>query len=717
MTEDEIFEALEKETDIDAANRMYDLWKEDPTRDMKTLKALAGVGFGGKVETYTGKGRRPVTEAFGISEDQYRLLVDPNSPINWMTLPTKELMKAAIDGGYVQDIPKDASEEEKMAKRQQFGDFLRMLADESTLQGRRNAVREYEKTDFLEDPVGWAEKGINNLFFRTYQKRAKEQALKGEGATSWYTMNAGDAGALGGDIAVNSILGAGAGGISRAALQRGLGNYAGLRTFGNVAGSDLAAGVLGGLGSVANRAVNTDDGARGYEFVTEPAATGVLNTIATPAVLREGVGNVARLVGIGGAKLDNLGKRNLMQKAQRFANEKYAEPALASTLKGLDDNIARTYENSPVSAETQAQVNKMFDILNDGASNSPGKSTSLFDDLQTLYENSARKTTGMKGEMAPIKENDVLQLSGPESGRFRSALDEKISDIEGTLANSAGKEEAPALQRELSYYRNFRDMMDNGLIDADEYLLNKDAQFLQAPHSTYETGVGRDNVPFFELGKRASESDVQFMKDYIRNVNSGHNLHYDNGLATRVRELGKKYPEFQRYVESIETVPMVSKGANSLWPSMGYKIGLGGGESFTMPLVHETKDGIRAYGTKGFQDKMHISSAPAHPVEYAKRVLWDATHAPATLAKDVVGDVAKPAIVESRLTKYDKPDNSYETLEKQYNDLRARKPEAVDAAMSFKYDPRLESSRQLTMEERDLLDRFREAQRRKVLGD
>jgi hypothetical protein len=716
MTQDEILDALKKETNMDEANRMYELWKEDPTRNLETLKKLAGVGFGNKVEAYTGKGRRPVTEAFGISEDQYRLLIDPNSPINWMTIPSKELLKAAIAGGYVRDIPKNASEDEKVQQRGEYNDFLRMLSDESNLQGHRNAIREYEKTKFTEDPLGWAQVGLNNTLFRTYQKRAKEQALKGEGATSWGTMDAGDAGALTGDIGVNTMLGAGAGGISKALLGRGVGRFAtapynnyGLRTFGNVAGSDLSAGVLAGLGAVANRDMNTEDGARGYEYITEPALTGAINTIATPAVLREGVGNVANLIGVGGAKLDNLGKKSFMQKAQRYANEKYAEPALASALKDMEANTARTIENSPVTAETQAQVNKMFDILNDGVSNSPGKATSLFDDLQTLYENSARKEVGVRGERASWS-NSVA----PNEGRFRVALDGKIADLEGAIANSAGKEEAPALQRELSYYRNFRDLMDNGLVDADSYLMQTEGKYLEAPHSNYVLDEGNTNTLFFELGKRASKSDMAFMKDFVNNVRSGRNISLDNGIATRIRELGKKYPEFERFIDSQMLIP--SENKSSLWMSLGKSATDKTGRTYNEPLVHVTGgDAKRAYG--GRQYDQSVSEAIRYPLHTSRMVLGDALRAPGVFTRNVAGDVIKPGIVEARLMKYDKPDNSYETLEAQFNELRKRKPEAVDAAMSWKFDPKLPSDRQLTMEDRDLIDRFREAQRRKVLGD
>lgn len=713
MNKDDLLDKLEKldSSNPDLANRIWDLWKEDNTRDYETLEKLAGVGFDALAKKETSKVRSPVTEAFGISEDQYRLLIDPNSKINWMKLPTKELLKAAIKGGYVKDLPKNAPEYKKKEQRDEFNTFLKMLANESNLQGRRNAIREYENTKLTEDPIGWAQKGINSLLFRTYAKRAKEQALKGKGATGFLDMDAGDVGALGGDIGVNALLGAGAGGISAGLLKGGLG-YGGLRTFGNVAGSDIAAGVLGGLGSVANRDMNTDEGARGYEYFTEPALTGALNVIATPATLRTGVSTAANMFGLGGAKLDGLGQRSAMQSVQRLADRKYAEPALASKLRELDENAARTVQNSPVSEKTAAKINEMFDVLNDGATPSPDGSR-IFDDLQALYEGSVSKTTGVRGDA-----NIGMELLGakttPSEGRFRIALDNKIDDLEGALKVSAGASEAPALTRELKYYKNFRDMMDNGLIDAKSYLNETNPGQLIAPKSEYVLTKGTENVPFFELGKKASKNDIDFIKDYVDNVNAGNNLVYDNGLATRVRELSEKYPEFGRYVQSQRLIPGPDM---SLWKSRGTVFKSGEQE---MPWAEENVfngTGMRAWGSPKHptikvtdEQTGKVYTIGGTPKLKAKDILLYG-------GQDVAMDVAKPAIVEARLTKYDKPDNSYDALYSKYEALRANKPEAVDAAMSFKYDPWLESSKQLTMEERDLLDRFRKAQLLKDFGE
>lgn len=707
MSEDEILEKLEKlnTSDPDLANRIYELWEEDNTRDFSTLEKLAKVGFDSMVKRETDGVRRPVTEAFGISEAQYRLLVDPNSDVNWMTIPTKELLKAAIDGGYVKDLPKNASETEKREQRENFGNFVNMLAAESELQGRRNAVREYENTRFTEDPAGWAQTGINNLLFRTYAKRAKEQAMRGEGATGWSDMSAQDMATLGGDIGTNTLLGAGAGGLSRGLASGGLGTYGGARTFSNVAGSDLAAGLMGGLGTVVNRDINTEEGARGYEYLTEPAVTGALNVIATPASLRTGVSSAANMFGLGATKLGGMGKKDALRSVQRFADEKYAEPALATALKEMDASAARTVENSPVSAETMSKIEDMYEILNDGVSPTHGESTSLFDQLQALYEKSARSKSGVSGDQSIYDELGEFHLT-PNEDRFRTALDNKIEDLQGAMKNDKGTAEGVAESRELKYFKNFRDMMDNGFIEPQKYLDDVAPVRLSPPSSKYVLTNGTADVPFFELGKKAKQSDIDFMKDYIQNVNRGLNIAYDNGLALKVRELSEKYPEFGRYVASQKMVPSHNV---SFWPSRGSKVA----DNTVSVVVPETNlsrtAGMRAYGHR--PEKI---SDPNEPAQWnAKDVLRYAGYA----GREAGLDIAKPAFVEARLTKYDKPDNSLDALEKKYQKLRKDKPEAVDNAMSFKYDPRIPKEKQLTMEDRDIIDKYREAKRKEVLGE
>lgn len=741
MNREEILDELEKiaVSQPALADSMYERWKEDPTRSLETLRNLASLDFKSKDALETGKIRSPMMDAFGLNEDQYRRLIDPNSKNNWMTLPTKEIWNAAVKGGYVDELPLNASEEEKLENRKKFGQFVNQLAMESTLQGRRNAIREYENVRFGDHPLDWTAGKANDLFFHTFSKRAKEQAMRGEGPSGWSEMSPQDAATLGGDIAVNTMLGAGAGGIGRSLWGRGVGEYAGLRTAGNVLGSDVAAGVLGGLGSVANRSVNTEEGVQPYEYVTEPALTGGINAIATPAVLREGVGNAARLLGIGGAKVDGAGKGSLMRYAQKVADQKYAEPALASRLKELQGAVDMTYDNSPVSEATKVKVGEMFDVLNDGISSTPGKSTSLFDELQSLYEKSGREGTNLRGDVSHIFWGSSREGAVPIASKFRYDLDKKIADIEGELANSAGKSEMPELQRELNYFKNFRDLMDNNLIDAEKYLHNTDPVRVNTPKSNYVLTDKSAEVPMWELGKKPSQSDIDFIKDYVDNLNRGKNIRFDNGIATRMKELMDKYPEFNRYVTSQTQVPANGMDDLNTWVSLGSYKHLDPNNPNMVsiqPLVTYTETPYRSYGhpsnVYGSPDRS-VGEVLADAVEFGKLPVFAAKERVKNIAgsysagdilraglaggREVVEDVAKPAVVNSRLAAFDRPDNSLEALTVKYEKLRARKPEAVDAAIGFKFDPRLEPSKQLTAEERDLIDRYREAQRKALLGE
>lgn len=696
MTEDEFLKNLEKvvETDVERADSLLKLWEEDPTRSWKQLNAIIDGDKSAPV-------RRPITEAFNTTEDKLRMLVDPNSDENWMTKPvgsysnpkTGTLLRAAIDGGYVKELPNDAPEADKIEQRKDFGNFLRMLADETNLQGRRNAVRDFEKeSQFTKNPLLWFAKGV----VPTYTKRAKEQAMKGEGATSLSDMNAQDLGTLGLDLGAQTMLGAGSAGLSKALLLRGIGNAAknyGLRSTYNVLGSDLAAGAIGGLASVGNRDLNTDEGARLYEYGTEPFLTGALNAIATPAVLRQGVRQGAHLIGLGAEKVGGLGKKKAFNVAQRRADEKYAEPALAATLRDLEEQAGRDLSNSIVKPETQAKIEDMYRIINDGTTRTAGKETSLLDDLQQLYDASAKGRYGVVGELMSNAGEGAL----PNVGRFSAALDSKIAQIENTLKTGDLTDASKGLLgRELEYYKTFRELMDNGLVDPEKYLNYADMPEQLVFKENNLVAAPGDNTPVFELGKKASKDDIELIKDYISNVNKGSNLVYDDGLMRRIELLKEKYPEFKRYVNSISTVPAYNAEEGmyrSVWPSLG---------RVDDPLIH-------------FYDKPRASYEHYNNYGFIPNKSNVAAFVPNTV--QILSDIAKPAAVQARLRAYDKPDNSLEALEAKYQEIRKNKPEAVDAAMEWKFDPRLESSKQLTMEERDVLDRYKEARRRAILGD
>lgn len=679
MTKEEYIEELEGIKDPKLREEFAKQYHNDSMADKKALLAKAQAALGryeGLKAVKDATTVSPLTYAFNESESGLRNLVDPNSPSNWMNMSSQALLDAAIAGGYVKSVPAFAPEWKKQEQRKNFGKFLGMLGREMADQGRRNAVSEYENSKWYVDP----RKILNSTLFHTYEKRAKEQALKGEGATTYGQLSNQDLATLGLDIGANTALGAGAAGASRALLAGGVGNAAknyGLRSAANVAGSDIGAGALGGLVSVGNRNLNTDEGVRGYEWLTEPAMTASLNLLATPSALRQGVREGAHLIGLGAEKINSLGKKNALKWVQKLADEKYAEPALAAALRDLEEQAGRNLSNSIVKPETQAKIEDMYRIINDGTTRTAGKETSLLDDLQQLYDASAKGRYGVVGELM----SDAGEGALPNVGRFSAALDSKIAQIENKLKNGDLTDASKGLLgRELEYYKTFRELMDNGLVDPEKYLNYADVpEQLAFKENNLVAGPG-DNIPVFELGKKASKEDIELIKDYIRNVNEGRNLVYDDGLMRRIELLKEKYPEFKRYANSISTVPAYNAEEGmyrSVWPSLG---------RVDDPLIH-------------FYDK------PRASYEHSNNYL--AAVAPNT--EQILSDIAKPAVVQTRLAKMDKPDNSLEALEAKMEKLRARKPVAADAALNWKYDPNLEESMQLTAEERNLVNQYRAA--------
>lgn len=681
-----------RDKDYDLAKEVQKEYKKDPSAPKRTIVSKAKASLGrheGLEAVKDATVVSPIVDAFGKSEAGMRDLVDPNSPSNWMNMSSQALLDAAVAGGYTKKNADWLPEWKKQENRENFGKFLNMLGRESYDQGRRNAVREYENSK-LYDP----QKLLNSTLLHTYEKRAKEQALKGQGATTYSQMDAGDIGATTGDILAASLMGAGAGGISKSLADRGIRSYAGLKTGANIAGSDFGAGALGGLGSTWNRFANTDEGARTYEFVTEPLLTGALNVIATPAMARKGLRYVGQTLDVGGANVNNVGIRKLMSASNELANRKYAEAALAGFLEKEEANTARTLKNSPVEPETQEAVNKMFDVLNDGVQDYAGKTYSPYDELQNLYETSATDLKLMH-ETGPF--NEMTDFA-PADARFRMALDNKIKDLEGQLANEAGAEAAPQLKRSIDYFKNFRNLMDNDLIDARDYLYMQKPMKVEAPVSEYVMTDKTKDVPFFELNKRVPQTDLDIMKDYITNANAGYNVSYDDGLATKIRQLMKKYPDFGDYVLSQNTVP----GYNmSFWNSLG-RDAVEPSYTATLELLNEVPAGMgrKVYGAKPEVPKSwNIGKSPWT----ARDVLGAAGYE----AQNVAGDIVKPVLVQTRLAKYDKPDNSLEALEEKVEKLRKEKPEALEAAINWKYDPNLEESKQLTAEQRNLVNQWR----------
>lgn len=521
MTEQEFKENAGKllNSDPELYGAVLSEYSADPYASWDVISARAGASLGrtdGRLAVYSGRSGSPLTEAFRVGSEDMLKIVDPDSPVSWLRMPASELQKAARQGGYVKDLPADATEEERMEQRRNFDRFLKVLSAETDARARRKILAGYENVKFTEAPVEWAKKQVNDILFRTFSKRAKEQALRGEGPTGFGDMGSDDWGTLGLDIMANSLYGAGAGGIAKGVAANGL------RTGASLVGSDFAAGVLGGLTDAYNRAANTRAGIRPYEWVTEPVAGGMANALMAPGLLRQGAAGIMGFMGAG--KVGNMSRRGALKKSAETisAETGWPEANLASRLDELAS--APKYGDAPMTPETAARVREMGEIWNDGLSLAPGEEQTLFDGLQALYESSFKNG------------------KPPSNIEFADRVAGKVSDLEASMAN-AGASEAKSLKREIDFYRNAETMLDNGILDAEEMLREVGPQrFTPAEPAAAKAGQ------VFEL-KGPAYRDEMVMREYAGNAQAGRPVPERTG---EIDKLSRKYPEFGSYVDYVE---------------------------------------------------------------------------------------------------------------------------------------------------------------------
>lgn len=680
--------------------KLKELYKQDPstklgnafaneyhkdslaTEEQLLARAKASLGSHEGLEAMsTGKNVSPLTQAFGVSEEGLRRVIDPNSSSNWMNMSSAALLKAGIDGGYIRDIPKNPSTQQREQQRKEFGNFLNMLSKESTDQGRRNAVAEYENIQFSKDPIGWAQKGINDILFRTYSKRALEQALNGEGASSWGDMSAQDRATLGTDILANAAYGAGAAGLSRAVAGNGL------RTAGMLYGSDAAAGVLGGAADVMNRSLNTRAGVMPYEYVTEPAVGGISNALMSPGAVRSMISGGLNFMR--GGRVGDLSRRNAMQRAGEWVASKtgWDEAELARTF--LENGVSPNQAGKWWSADTKKKVKEMKDIWDDGLTDSPGETYSLFDELQALYE----QLKGVPEELGAELEDGMTYTDvQPSAQMFDTYLKRHIDELKGTLENSAGAEEAPALKRRIKYMENARDLFANGLMDPHAAL-----------DQTHPHRMGFDFREPFAPGKARGEEfkvrpadqirDMELMQDYVNNAVHGDALDVDEALADRLAALREAYPAFDRYVSGIRTVRL---------PGYESKTGYyrGGDVTYGNTVSYEGTPGNRA-----FVPTREVINAAFNPK--VAGVKGAAGQAGSTLSDAVLTGIARPVVTVQGKQRFEHEDDSFKAVQRKYEEIKSRKPVAADAALNWKYDPNLDEKDQLTSEERNLVNKYR----------
>lgn len=695
MNEKAYLEKLEK---LDPSSKLGNAFANEyhkdslATEEQLLARAKASLGSHEGLEAMaTGKNASPLTQAFGISEEGVRRLIDPNSSSNWMNMSSSELLKAGINGGYIRDIPKDPSSAEREEQREQFGRFLKMLERESADQGRRNAVAEYENMQFSKDPIGWAQKGINDILFRTYSKRALEQALNGEGASSWGDMSTQDRATLGTDILANAAYGAGAAGLSRAVAGNGL------RTAGALYGSDAAAGVLGGTADVMNRSLNTRAGVMPYEYVTEPAVGGISNALMSPGAVRSMISGGLNFMR--GGHVGDISKRNAMQRAGEWVASKtgWDEAELARTFR--DNGIAPDPSNKWWSSDAKKKVKEMKEIWDDGLTDSPGETHSLFDELQYMYEQLQRIPEEFGAE---LEEGMTYQDVQPSTQQFDNILKNYIGRLKGKLANSAGANEAPEIQREIKYFENARDIFANGLMNPHDVLTQMHPSRMGTDFMREPFTAGKPRADEFKVRPADEIRDMELMEDYVNNAMHGDALDVDEALADRLAALREAYPAFDRYVSGIRTVRV---------PGYESKVGRyrSGDVTYGNTVSYEGTPRNRA-----FVPTLEVINAAFNPK--VAGVKGAARQVGSTVSDAVLTGVARPVMTVQSKKRFEHEDDSFEAVQRQYEELKSRKPVAAEAALNWKYDPRLDEKDQLNSEERNLVNKYRKMMQEEAMN-
>ena len=648
--------------DPELAHALDSEYTADPKAPIDQLKARAEYSLGrasGRIAMADGKNVSGLANAFNVSEAMLRRIIDPNSKENWMTMPSSEIRKAAVRAGYMKELPNNATDAQKAENRQGLSDFLNLLSAESVSQGRRNAVNEYENVRFSEHPVDWTGKAINDLFFRTTSNRMKEQALRGNGPSGWGQMGLKDWGALGGDIGVNAMYGAGAAGAGRLLASRA---PMGIRSARDILMAPAIAGAVGGAGDALNRDINTENGARWYEYPSEAVIGAMSNVIAEPRVIRgamRGASNVLK-----GSKVGGHSGREAIGKGQQLADELTGQTE-AQLREIIDDLQTPNPANSPMSAGTRKKIDKMGEILDDGMTLAPKEEASLFDQAQALFEKGAYD---IDGNPRPAKLRDAS---------FTANIDEMIANLEGDLKENVGASEAPAVKRQLDYWKNLKEMRANGLIDYDKYFFEKN------PEPFTFTNTPKEGMPEFSLRDVGTESDRRDIANILYLWKNGSPIEEIKQLAIdpeRYSDLLARYPELSKYLASQRkaSVPMVS----------------GLGDRFDVK-----------YDSKFVPD-----------IEMWKANLTQPKVARQTATEAALMGVAKPAATGVVMERYDRPEDSESSITREFEQLMARKPGATSAALNWKFDPRLDADSQLDEYERGIVNKYRAMLTEKALS-
>lgn len=540
---------------------VYDTWMKNPGLTKTALANMFPKDPAGKIAAAEAKTRDPLTEAFGVSDSKIGALLNPNSDLFWQkSFSSKELLDIAKKAGYVDELPADASEEEKQANREKFGKFLGYLTDVSNYYGKRNAVAEYEKTKFLDDPIGWGQKQINHFLFGPFEKRMLEKAMRGEGPSGWLDMDAGDWGTLGTDIAANTMYGAGGKALSTAggALSKSL-----LESYLRKYGSAAAAGAIAGAAKAANRDLGTEEGARWYEYPSEALLGAGFNAVGAEMIARQAARRAARAAG--NVKI----VRDKLKPLRNMGNE--AEQKLDAALDRAEDAVVSRNKDF-VPYKTAEQIVDDMNTVDFGISD-----PRLRDEIMSLWQAEGGKFTeeGFNSAISAARYNNdaemvnflsaAQRLNGAgkfeldvllSGGRFKHiGTDPMKSELYGDAAfnTSRNGENIKQLQKSL-----FDDMSPEDALRSNRYELHP---------STVDQPVR----PYG--GTKTAGESLSEMKKLIEKL-----IKEDPGKgleSQRVRELLEQYPELKDWYRTLAENPasrskkFLDFGANSWKTSPG----------------------------------------------------------------------------------------------------------------------------------------------------
>jgi hypothetical protein len=477
MTQDEALKLAEEFGIEDVGNKMYEAWLADPTVTREALVNMFSPKASDKIKAGDSGVRQPLTEAFGVGADKIGALLNPRSQYYWGNMPAKELLKVAMNAGYVKDLPGDASEGDKQQNREDFGKFLNYLAKSSTEFERRNVVRDYDReTAFTKNPSAWAAK----MLFTPTVERAKEQALKGQGPSTFGQMDARDLGTLGTDIMANAAFGAGGSLAGQSLAGRGLRSF--LQHYGSVAG----AGAIGGLGKAAAKDIGTDEGSQWYEYLTEPALGAVTNALGSEIALK--------LLG------NKLSQSTHGIKSMRPLNQKI-ENALSDTEMKAKDYMDELLKNSNMN-------------IKNGYIR-PEDAKRIVQDMRLADEGLGIEPNVPDGETGRFI--DELFAINKEGGYSWAQFQDMLDNAIGTARNAAA-EGNPYYANKASYLEAIARLFRNGIAEPDKYL-PRVHKYLEA-----RGNAANKAQDFLQL-----EKDAKFLNHLDKEGMSYENVLRDNG--------------------------------------------------------------------------------------------------------------------------------------------------------------------------------------------